>query len=253
MYPHSPLWHYLWVAPHVLQVLVVIAMLRRRLVHQFPLFLAYTVFEILTNICLFTLDHATSVAPRTYWTMHAIFKVGSIALRFGVIYEIFSNVFDQYPALIQLCRMLLRWCAALLVLVAALVTAYAPTSDVPPIFSGIRLADLGISVVQTGLLLFLFMFSSYFRIAWRSYVCGIAAGVGIFSFVTVATAAIDMGTGVAPASYVLDFVTMIAYHCSVLVWLAYLLLPESQGRAAAALPNHDLEEWNQELQRLLLQ
>lgn len=253
MYPHSPLWHYLWIAPHALQVFIVIAIIRRRLVSEFPIFLAYTAFQVILGTVLFALDHDPGISPEQYWTAHWGFLAISIALRFAVIYEIFANVFRPYEALAQLSRVLLRWSGALLILIAVLVTAHAPSSDGPRIASAVHVVELGVNIIQSGLVLFLFMFSSYFRVSWKSYVFGIAAGIGLFSIVTLARQAIGVATGLAAGSYVLDFVSMAAYHCSVVIWLVYLLLPQSQGRAVATMPNHNLEEWNHELQRLLLQ
>jgi hypothetical protein len=253
MYPHSPLWHYLWIAPHALQVLVVLVMIRRKLISEFPFFLAYTIVQVIAGGVLFVLDHSTAISAQQYWSTHWLFLAISTALRFGVIYEVFSSVFRQYPALARLSHLVLRWGAAVLLLIAVLVTAYAPAGPEPQVLYAIHLVEIGIGIMQVGLLLFLFMFSAYFRVSWKSYLFGIAAGFGLTSIVTLVKESISVATGPAAGSFVLDFVTMAAYHCSVLIWLAYLLLPESQGRTTPRLPSHDLEEWNQELQRLLLQ
>jgi hypothetical protein len=46
---------------------------------------------------------------------------------------------------------------------------------------------------------------------------------------------------------------MATYHCCVVIWLVYLLAPETAGRPVKKLPANNLEQWNAELQRLLLQ
>jgi len=52
----------------------------------------------------------------------------------------------------------------------------------------------------------------------------------------------------------LYYYTMGVYHVCVLVWLAYLWLPEKVTQfALKAVPEHDLESWNKELQRLIQQ
>jgi hypothetical protein len=253
MYPHSPLWHYLWIAPHVMQVLIVFVMIRRRLIAEFPLFLIYTITEAVGGGILFSMDHIASVSPQEYWATHRLLLAISVALRFAVIYEIFSNLFRPYEALARLSQVLLRWTAAVLLIVAVIVAAYATPGPEPTLLFSIHVVEVAVSVMQCGLLLFLFMFSSYFRVSWKSYLFGIAAGFGLCSIITLAKESISITTGPAPASYFLDFVTLAAYHCSVLIWLVYMLLPQAQGRTASRLPTHDLEQWNQELQRLLLQ
>ena len=251
MYPHSLLWHYLWIAPHVLQVAIVIIMIRRRLVREFPVFLTYTLFQIVMGGTLFVLDHIEAVSARQYLDAVWVETTGSIVLRFALIYEIFNRIFEPYPGLAELGRLLFRWGVVVLLLVAVALVARAPT-DTTPLASGIHIANSAVSLMQSGLLVFLFLFSSYFGLSWRNYVYGIAAGLGIFSSVSLATTALRIGTGAAAASYSLDFVTMATYHCCVLIWLVYLLAPEAARRSVKHLPDNNLEQWNTEMQRLLL-
>ena len=78
-------------------------------------------------------------------------------------------------------------------------------------------------------------------------------GLGIFASVDLATAALRVWVGTpAAGSYVLDFVTMATYHCCVLIWLVYMLVPEAASESVAEVPHHNLEQWNAEMQRLLL-
>jgi hypothetical protein len=251
MYPHSPIWHYLWVAPHVLQVAIVVIMIRRRLVREFPVFLTYTIFQIVIGGSLFVMDHSSAVSAAQYINAQWVDTIGSVVLRFALIYEIFSRIFDPYPALAKLGRLLFRWGVVVLMLVAVVVAAYAP-NDPTPFISGIHVVNCAVSLMQCGLLVFLFLFSSYFGLSWRNYVYGIAAGLGIFSSVNLATAALRIDTGAAAGSYSLDFVTMATYHCCVLIWLVYMLAPETARRGVKQLPDNNLEQWNTEMQRLLL-
>jgi hypothetical protein len=180
-------------------------------------------------------------------------QVLSIALRFAIIHEIFSQVFRPYPGLGELSRRLLRWASVVLVLVAIVVAAYAPGDATHPILSGINVIARAVGLVQSGLLVFLFLFSSYFGLSWKNYVYGIAVGMGIFASVDLATSAIRLATGPGAGSYVYSLVTMATYHCCVLIWLVYMLAPESARRPVNELPSHNLEEWSTALQRLLLQ
>lgn len=253
MYPHSFLWHYLWLAPYALQVFIVLTMVRRKLVHEFPVFLTYTVFEMIQGGTLFALDHMPSVSAPQYWEAYWASLVLSITLRFALIHEIFCHVFHDYAALQELVRLLFRWAAALLLLVAVVVSAYAPPTEGYRFLTGVYVVNRAVDLIQTGLLVFLFLFSSYFKLSWRSYPYGIALGLGIFSSVDLATSAIRASVGPALGNYQFDFITMATYHCCVLVWLVYLLAPESSYRAVQGLPDDNLKRWNSELERLLLQ
>ena len=102
MQPHSFLWHYLWIAPHALQLIIAIIMLRRGLWREFPAFFAYTLFEIVEQGTLFVLDHKAAVTGVEYWRDHWLFMAVEVPLRFATIFEIFSSVFRDYPGLKRL-------------------------------------------------------------------------------------------------------------------------------------------------------
>jgi hypothetical protein len=251
MYPHSLLWHYLWIAPPALQLVVAIIIVHRKLHKEFPAFLLYITFEIVFNSVLFVLDHDPSITWYQYRWAESGGDGLSIVLRFAVIQEIFSIVFRSYPSLNHLGTVMFRWVAIVLVAVAVAVAFHTPGGDYAPhIVAGLMVLDRAIAIVQCGLLLFLFLFSSYFGLSWRSYVFGIAAGLGIFSAVQLAIVSIRTQVLVESRLF-LDFLPMITYHCCVLIWLFYLLVPEPVPRAAPLVPTHDLESWNRELQRLL--
>ena len=93
MYPHSFLWHYLWIAPHALQIVIAAHHYPRKLFREFPMFPAYTIFQVVLEGTLFILDHSPAVSGYQYWEVYWAGSVVSIALRFAVISEIFSQVF----------------------------------------------------------------------------------------------------------------------------------------------------------------
>lgn len=252
MQPHSFLWHYLWIAPHALQVLIAIIMVRRRLWRDFPLFFAYTLFQIVEEGTLFVLDHNPAVSGYDYWLDRWVFLAIEVPLRFAIIFEIFSNVFRDYPGLKRLTRLVFRGATVVLLLAAIVVIAQAPDDGTYPILSRIHLLDLAVSMMQSGLLLLLIGFASYFGLSWGSPAYGFAFGLGIFASVRLAIEAVRVWTGPV-AGHVFDFVIMATYHCAVVIWLVYSLAPETERRRVKELPENSLEQWNAELQRLLLQ
>jgi hypothetical protein len=251
MYPHSFLWHYLWIAPQVLQLAVAIIIVQRKLHKEFPAFLLYIIFEIVFNSALFVLDHDPSITWYQYRWAESMGDGFSIVLRFAVIQEIFSIVCDSYPSLNRIGTAMFRGAAVLLFAVAVAIAFHTPGAEYAPrVVAGLVVLNRAVAIVQCGLLLLLFLFASYFRLPRRSYVFGIATGLGIFSAVQLATAAIRSQVQVESRLFI-DFLPMITYHCCVLIWLFYLLVPEPVWRAAPSVPTHDLESWNRELQRLL--
>lgn len=113
--------------------------------------------------------------------------------------------------------------------------------------------DRAANILQCGLLIGLFLLSSYLGLSWRSYIFGIALGVGIIASVALAVSAIQSQVGYTYNVY-LNYLTMVTYHCSVLIWMFYLLAPERSAQyTVKPTPEIDLESWNQELQRLIHQ
>ena len=253
MHAHSMLWHYLWLAPRVLQVVILAVMVHRKLYREFPIFFAYTIYEAFLGVLFFVLDHSESVSAHQYWQAFWVGFIGSIALRFGLIWEIFSHVLRLYPALWEFGKMVFRWSAMVLVLVAVAVAVYSPAPDGPQLQTGVYVMDRTISIIQVGLLLFLFLFSSYFGLSWKSYVFGIAAGLGIYASVQLATSSMWMQSGEYSPTDAFNFTIMATFHCCVLIWLFYLVSKEPVRRTIGQIPHTDLETWDRELARLLNQ
>ncbi len=245
-----PLFFYLWIAPHVLLGVILLLMIRKRLYQQFPMFLLYTAFELFQFIILFAVFIRTgSLDSDRYRVAFALGTAISAALRFGIIYEIFGDVFRHYNALSELGRVLFRWATVILLLIGvALAGSHGSGSD--GFLLVVPILDRTVSLMQCGLLMFLFLFSRYFALSWRNYAFGIALGFGILASSELANSAIR--SQIAVGSYLLDSLGMAAYHCCVLIWIFYLVAPERTSyRRPIQLPEQDLEVWNQELQRLL--
>ncbi len=242
--------YYLWVVPHILLAIIVVDMLRRRSYRQFPMFLLYTLFEILQFSLLFGI--ALSRIPTEGYT-HA-YSIGlglSAAIRFAVIYELYRHFLRRYPTLDGLGRYLFCGSIGVLLLIATVVGASAPATSTDPLFNATYAMDRAVSVLQCGLLVTLFAFSRYFSLSWRSHAFGIALGFGIFASVELATSSVWLHLG-AFGNRAVNLFTMATYHLCVLIWMFYLLRPEQPTSYFSGPPvKHDLDVWNNELQRLV--
>jgi hypothetical protein len=244
------LWYYLWVAPHVLQVCLAALMVRRGLHRQFPVFFAYSVFEVVEFAGLFVIRQLVDSSARLYFDSYCVGLMTSSALRFGILYEIFTHLFRNYPALKHAGGLVARGASVLLLFGAVVLAASTQNSSADRVLAGLFLLSRSVSTLQCGLLLCLLLFSSYFQLSWRNPVFGIALGLGIFASVDLAAAAFLAQFMLGNS--VVDALTMGTYHVCVLLWMFYLLAPErSPQYTLESVPEHDLETWNQELQRLL--
>lgn len=248
MLPHSFFWHYVWVAPHLLQIVVAAIIIKRNLHRDFRIFLGYTVYQVLSNAVLFALDHSASVSADAYHVAINIDGVISIILRFAVIYEVFVVALAPYEALKRLASLVIQFVLVGLLTMSAFVATYGPVAQYTSRHISLYIAmDRAASIVQSGLLLLVFGFASYFGFSWRSFAFGIAAGMGFYLAIKLASLAISAYVYV-PHS---DIIDMAAYHLSVLMWLFYAWAPQPVRVSVKSVPQHQLESWNIELERLL--
>jgi len=250
---HSFLWHYLWLTPQVLLLALAFLIWRRGLGKRFPAFIAFALISSLGQVALYIADVVPSVSAENFWRIDWATLLIEGPLKFVLIGELFAQIFGSYPSVARLGRFLIRAVAVILVLTAALAAAYAPKDSLIAIVSGAHLLDQTIYLIESGLLVFIFLFAAYFRLRPERLVFGIALGLAISSCVHLATWAISANGGL-PASrrVVLAFVEMATYHACVLIWFYYLLVPQKvSAQPPVPVPQNDLDVWNRELERLV--
>ncbi len=253
---HSPLWHYLWVGPNVfLLCLGVILVFKRKSRNDLPAFLAFCFLASISELILYAADIIPTVTPEEFWfTDWAAIIVEGI-VKFVLIGGIFAFVFDSYSSLARLGRILIRAVGVTLVMTAAVAAALAPKNGSFGIVAGAHLLDQTIYLIESGLLLFIFVFASHFHLSLDRNTFGISLGLGISSCVHLATWAMMANSSLPNSTrYYLDFVNMATYHFCVFIWFYCLLVPgRVVAKSAVPLPENNLAVWNRELERLLQQ
>jgi hypothetical protein len=252
---HSFLWHYLWLGPHVLQLALGVLIWRKGLHKLFPIFFAYTIFESVEEFTLYGLDIAPSVSSGTFWSAVCIGLIIEAFLKIALIAELFRHLVARWSALATMGNRLIRGFGAVLVVLAVLAAAYAPIDNPQfEIVSRAHVLEQTFYIVQSGLVLLLFVFAAYFGLSWDSRAFGIALGFAIVVCERMATWAVMANGGLLDKRNLLDLLNMATYHVCVLIWFYYLLVPQKSATTSAVLlPEHNLETWNRELERLLQQ
>ena len=253
--PHSFLWHYLWVAPQVLQVALAILLWRRGCQKRFPVFFAYLIFEAIEQLILYGLDVSPAVSIRAWWLAFSVGLVIEGTFRLAVMGELFLHLLRSRPAIARVGGRLITGAGAGLVLLATVAAAYAPV-DSHQFALGYRahLLQQTLYMIECGLILFLFLFTASFKLTWDRASLGIGLGRGISSSVHLATWAVMANGALMEKRYLLDFLNMATYHACVLLWFYFLLVPQkSATTSAVSLPENNLDIWNRELERLLQQ
>lgn len=271
--PHSILWNYLWVGPNLfLLSLGIFLFVKHR--RSYPAFIAFAIISSICQLVLYAVDVIPSFSAETFWTVNWVTLGIESLLKFLVIAEIFSRLLASYSSIAKLGRFLIRGVGVTITLAAALAAAFTPKDGNFTIISGVHILEQTSYLIECGLLVFIFSFASYFRLAWDRFSFGIAVGLSLSACVHLAVKAAVANAGLGGlVRNSLDFVDMGTYHAAVLVWYWYLFVPEKVAQPAFAgtavshsdesplqifpLPANDhaelLSKWNRELERLIHQ
>jgi hypothetical protein len=250
---HSLLWHYLWVAPNILLLGLSALLWRRNLHRHFPAFVAFGILGSVARLVLYAADVMPSVSAPNFWRTYWATLLLEAVLKVTVLAEIFAHLCGSYSTVARLGRSLIRAVAVVLVFAAVGAAAYAQARNTLPLILSVHLLEQTIFLVESGLLLFLFVFAAYFHLRWPGKSFGIALGLAISASVHLGTWAVLANTDpFFPGRTLLDFLNMATYHACVIVWFYYLLYAEDRyPQPALSLPEHNLGALNQELERLL--
>lgn len=253
---HSLLWNYLWVAPNVFLCALGIVLFRRALHREFPAFFAYAVLSACGELIAFAADITPSVSAPNFWRVVWINVLIGTLLKFLTIGEVSSRVLSCYSSISRLSRILVSGFGALLVLLAGLIAGFAHGDNPNFLISGVHLLEQTVFIIETGLIIFLFLLAAYFHLSWDRLSFGILLGFGISSCVHLATWATVANASPSETTRLLfAFLNMGTYHVCVLIWFYSVLVPQKVEvkQSAVPLPENNLAVWNRELERLLQQ
>jgi hypothetical protein len=242
--------NFLWFLSISLSVGIGTTMLLRRLYREFQFFFAYTIFHVVRSLLLFAVVRLVAKPYATYFRVFWVSSIVEDALALAVIYEVLWHVFRDYEGIQGLVRLVFRWCAGLLVLLATISAATASQLEPNRIMSAVLSFDHGVAIVELGLLFLLFAFCAYFGLGWRHYVFGIAVGLALYTTIDLAVVLIRLKLGPV-ANGTLTIVNSAGYNCALMIWIAYLLSRDTADSRVRAVPKDQLVEWNRALMELM--
>jgi hypothetical protein len=238
----SILYYGLWIAHPVLQLSIAVFMLRRGLHRKFPFFFGYILTQIVTFAVFFPAywyNRNSAISFYVYWACNAI----SVAFGFGVIHEIFVDVFRSFHTLRDLGTVLFKWAGLVMLLIAGVVSVSANSSSIAPWMQAIITGQRCVRIVQVGMVLFLLFFARYVGVSRRRQSFGIALGFGCFAFIELVLVASWVGNHLG--GLWVNMLNMIAYNGSLLLWLGYIAVKQPAPDAAASL--FQSQRWEQSL------
>lgn len=251
------LWHCFWFLQIAVNGALSFVLIQRRWYREFPFFVTYITWRAVEGVVLLGMNYAPFVSGTEYAVAFALGRAFDAALALAIVSEIFKHVISSQRALRNFGTALFRWVTIVLLVGVVALAWLAPAAGEGRLMAGFYILDRTVNSVLCGLLLLLFIFPRMIGVSWRSQVFGIALGLGILATLSLAMSAVR--SQIEPiarnhVSDIMDLLTHGTYLSSILVWTAYSLMPERHSpRALKALPDHDLETWNQELRRLLHQ
>jgi hypothetical protein len=217
----------LWISHPVLELLLAMALLWRKLYRKFPIFFSFVVFQLVHFAVLFPIHQYGSYS--LYFYSYWIGATVGLIFSFLVIHEIFVDVFRPYHMLRDLGTVLFKWAALVMVIVALVVAVSASSTGQYPLILALFTMQRCVRVIQCGLILFLMIFSNYLAVSWKQPSFGIALGMGMLAGTQLTVNALYSGSKISAAAFVLA--NMALYCCPILVWLGY-------AATKAAAPQH---------------
>src|SRR5262245_857061 len=237
-----------WIAGTGFQLALGIVLVSRKMWRQFPIFATYTLLCLLQSAIGFSLRGFPELYAYVYWP----FEIVSCLAGLGVIYEVFTKLLSAYPALHKLAFRAFQCTIGILFAVSAAVVYFHAPVQGHRYVSLYVVLEQATRIAEVGLLVFLFSFSRVFGLHWRQSIFGIALGLGFFA--TVELVVISMRAALGPSSAPLLIVAQVlAFNCSLLIWMGYILAPERMTGTAEMPKRAQLEQWNQAIMELINQ
>jgi len=169
-----------WKMSLLLQCGLVAVLIGKKSLRRFPFFASYASFTLFSSGVIYLLQ-GVSKSPFLFYLSWSFEGIGVI-LGFAVVYEVFEWLLRPYPALRRIALLVFQWSVIALVLMACVVLYAQSTSDQDRrFFSAVMVLEEATRVIEVGLLMFLFLFSTAFGLHWRQCVFGMALGLGIFT------------------------------------------------------------------------
>jgi hypothetical protein len=239
--------HGLWIVGLAMQpVLAGILVFKRHWI-KFPFFTTYVAFSLIGDFAGYLLLRY----GHSYLYVYLTYETVAVILALTVIYEVFTEIFASHLALRKTAKVAFQVAGGLLILLGAVVLyTHGPIAQ-KGLTTAVLVVEEASRILEVGLIMFLFIFSTAFGLHWRQSIFGIAVGLGIAAAVKLAAVTI------LPQSYVVagvvNVAVMVASDLSLLIWIAYLLSPERVTQNDELPKTAQLERWNQAIMELIHQ
>ena len=237
----------LWIAPIVVQSIIVIFMLHRKLVEVFPVFFTYNVLVPAREVLLLFVRNHPDLYSRIYWFGEAIV----VALSLGVIYEVIWHLIRPYSFLRGFAFRFF-WIVAAVALGLGLIMFLSSSRSIQPdsLLEIIIMAERSVRFLQACWLIVLVLLMSRLGLTWQHYAVGIATGFGVFSASDLAL--LELQAHLHLITYeTLALLNSTAYNVAVTIWALYFVASRPRKVIVESLPDTEIARWNEVLSEYL--
>jgi hypothetical protein len=214
------LYYTLWIAHPILQLGIAALMVHRGLHKKFKFFFGYILVQLATFTVVFgAYRHSYSNLFYIYWACDAL----SVAFGFGVIHEVFVDVFRAFHTLRDLGTVLFKWAGLVMLLVAGVVSVSTNSSEMAPWMQAIITSQRCVRMIQVGMVLFLLFFAHYVGVSRRQHSFGIALGFGSYAVIELILICSWVGNHIGGSAWA-SILNMAAFNSTLLVWFGYVAM-----------------------------
>jgi hypothetical protein len=236
----------LWILGPLLQFVVAVIIIHRRLLKEIPFFWGYTVFHVLLAVTSYA---ASRVSYRAYFDVYWGAEIVDMVLTLLVIQELFSHAFAPYESIRTLGRILFRSAALIMIISSILLAASSSGSgSSSPLVDRFISLERSVHVLEIGVLFVLFLVCRIFGITWQRFTFGIAIGMGLTLSGEAIAAALRAFLGPA-GNQLYVWLEPVSYTVATGIWAYYALSVDREAELSSAteFPTQ-LAEWNRALE-----
>ena len=222
----------LWVSASVAEAVVIALLLFRRVWRTFPLFFAYSAWDLFGSLGSYLILRSLPTTSSAYVTAYLVYTIVDSLLLFGVYVELSWSILR--PVRSSLPRGALVVVVLLILALGAAIWPFAVHSGAAHLSTEVALL---MRLQQTFLILsvlgFLALagFSQLLSIGWRDRELQIATGLGFNSLVGLSVAMLRAYRSTLAQYGHLNEIVIAGYLCSMLYWIVSFSQKEAERRA----------------------
>jgi hypothetical protein len=218
----------LWFAGIVIEAVVLGLLLYRSVWRKLPVFSAYCAWDLLINMGNYTVRRFFSAS---YLTVYLVETVVDSALQFSILVELAWSVLRPLRAFLS--RRTLIGVGVLIVAAGAAIWPFATIAGLGHLsveeLTLVRLQQT-VSILRIAFFLALAGCSQLLSIGWRDRELQVATGLGFYSLVGIAVAALNTRPEMGPHYGLMNQAVIASYLCSLLYWVFCFAQKEAARR-----------------------